>query len=70
MKCPLRYLETHYPDEQIGRDQLDCLKEECAWWIKEADQCAAALAPRHLFTLEKMLGLILDKMPHELQFRK
>lgn len=30
MKCPLRSITTHYPDEQTGDDQLSCLKEECA----------------------------------------
>jgi len=48
----------------------DCIKEECAWWEKKARCCAALLIPKHLYTLEKMLGLLIEKMPHEIQFRK
>ena len=36
MKCPLRNTQTQYPDETVGIDAWDCLKEECAWWQKDA----------------------------------
>jgi len=70
MKCPLRYIETRYPDEQIGREQLDCLKEECAWWVKASESCAMEAIPRIIGYVGSELKTIKEKMPHAGQFTK
>ena len=70
MKCPLMFNGSMVVRAKLMETEIECLKEECAWWEKEANCCAALLIPRHLYTLERMLGMILEKMPHELQFRK
>lgn len=70
MKCPLisiGYLASNRID---ATKKCECGKEECAWWEKKATCCAVLLIPKHLYTLERMFGLILEKMPHAGQFTK
>lgn len=40
MKCPLRRWVFDAQCQQLIPEQLDCLKEECAWWIKLTQRCA------------------------------
>lgn len=69
MRCPLMRIPITRKG-MADRAKIDeCIKEECAWWEPEASCCAALLIPKHLYTLERMLGLILEKMPHHEQFK-
>ena len=70
MKCPLF---TEYQDIESGERRyhmLDCLKEECAWWDKDGNQCSHLAEMKVLVNIESCLELIVNKMPHEEQFRR
>jgi len=66
MKCPLRSISTKYPDEQIGHDDLNCLKEECAWWDEPCEWCAILTLSRALTAL----GSVVDEIKEKLRLNK
>ncbi len=70
MKCPL--MVSGYRDRTLDpmRPATDCLKEECAWWEKEGEGCAVMLLGLQVGTVCDQLTELLEKMPHEGQFRK
>jgi len=35
MLCPMKFLLAKYGDKNI----IACLKEKCAWWDKQGNQC-------------------------------
>ena len=70
MKCPL---SNYVMERESGEDEVllsDCLKEECAWWDKEAESCAMPTISARLGTVCDDLCEIIAKMPHEEQFRR
>ncbi|HUV51493.1 MAG TPA: hypothetical protein VMW64_00275 [Dehalococcoidia bacterium] len=65
MKCPL--LAFAWGNEG-GKEPLvypDCLKEECAWWVKVSQSCAMEAIPRIIGYVGSELKTIKEKMPHE-----
>lgn len=70
MKCPL--LAFAWGNEG-GKEPLvypDCLKEECAWWSPLGGQCSIPGIHEELHWIAERLKSLVDKMPHENQFRK
>jgi len=70
MKCPLMHWVKVTTHGASSSDCMDCLQGECAWRLnyrvskdKEIDCCS-------ITAIALALLLILDKMPHEVQFRK
>jgi len=53
MKCPVRArLFVRGADTHI-ESTMDCLKEECAWWNSQEEECA-------LITVGKTLSILAD----------
>jgi len=48
----------------------ECKKEECAWWDEESGQCCIFIGLTNLEFIKLRLERLVDKMPHEEQFRK
>jgi len=70
MKCPLFRLaniSSEFDSEWSGDD---CLKEECAWWDSEGNQCMWRSLVSAIVLSQSVLMTIEEKMPHEKQFRK
>ena len=70
MKCPLFVMSYVMKVGDAPTHQADCIKEECAWWVKASESCAIEAIPRIIGFLGSELKGIKDKMPHEEQFRK
>lgn len=70
MKCPLLKNDLFIDGEWFSRKASDCLKEECAWWSVEMNQCdPTGLLPWFL----KLMGVLqdmVDKMPSPEFFKK
>ncbi len=69
MKCPMfvRMWTDGYGQNQI--EVMDCLKEECAWWEKEAEGCAFPLLALRLSSTIDVLEAIKRRMPKDLALR-
>lgn len=70
MRCPLtitRYKQLSVVEEVQA---FDCLKEECGVWDKVLKQCVALSIGDWLENIHSVLSGMLDKMPHEKQFRR
>jgi len=63
MRCPLLAAAHVIAGSFEAGRKSECGKEECAWCEKEANDCCFLVLERHMVTLEKMLGLILEKKP-------
>ena len=70
MKCPLLSVGAYADSSQSAYESMDCLKEECAWWDEENSQCCPQTIVSTLEILNNQLLAIIEKMPHEEQFRK
>jgi len=46
MKCPLLQRYLIEGENQALEVFDDCLKEECAWWVKASQSCAMEAIPR------------------------
>ena len=70
MKCQL--MVSGYRDRTLDpmRPATDCLKEECAWWVKASESCAMEAIPRIIGYVGSTIKELEDKMPHENQFKK
>jgi len=66
MKCPL-LTDKNY-GEQLERTMAkgDCLKEECAWWSDEMEQCDPTGMLPTIIAIRNTLGKLVDKMRPEL----
>jgi len=40
MKCPLLAVMYRAEIPKLTLSLIECLKEECAWWLDEMDRCA------------------------------
>ena len=70
MKCPL-IREMHEADDgEFYYTHEDCLKEGCAWWDEDDKVCAIFNICSFLQVIGDNLYEIVQKMPHEEQFRK
>lgn len=70
MKCPL---SNYVMERESGEDEVllsDCLKEECGWWLDDISMCAIRDLALELRYIQLRLAELIDKMPHEEQFRK
>lgn len=61
MKCPLMTLEYRLIDQGGSIYVQDCLKEECAWWIKceteegeKVGRCAVVYLATRIFQVEQV----------------
>jgi len=70
MKCPLFHSEFIRMRAPELEQSDDCLKEECAVWSTEMDQCDPTGLLPWFVKLVALLEDILDKLPHEEQLRK
>jgi len=70
MKCPVLQIGVIAGQPIAKKSDSDCLKEECAWWSEEHSQCDPTGLLPWLIHIESRLSDLVDKMPHEEQFRK
>ena len=70
MKCPLLTMVAYPITEPISHTDRDCLKEECAWWSSELNQCDPTGLLPWFYDIGGHLEELVKKMPHEEQFRK
>lgn len=70
MKCPLFYTGWLEHESEDSKQHTDCLQEECAWWDKDNGQCGVATLANGMWILDQLVTGIVNKMPHEAQFRK
>ncbi|GAI84299.1 unnamed protein product [marine sediment metagenome] len=70
MKCPLIKKVVFQELPTINLVEGDCLKEECAWWVKASQSCAMEAIPRVIGFVGSELKGIREKMPLEEQFRR
>ncbi len=52
MKCPIRRWVFDVKTQQLIPEQLDCLKEECAWWDDLPQRCALLSIAAKLTSIE------------------
>lgn len=70
MKCPVLavgYMAFH--DAKVW-EKCACIKEQCAWWDRQNEQCAVLTLGVGLWLVNKELLELLTKMPHVGQFTK
>jgi len=70
MKCPLFVTDYMLKVGEAPTHQADCLKEECAWYQKDLENCIVYQAGMELGVLLTFIEDLVNKMPHENQFRK
>ncbi|MBA7707090.1 hypothetical protein ES703_115955 [subsurface metagenome] len=70
MKCPLRPFEKGDRYSKDGAYGTACIKEDCAWWDKDQEQCAVMLISTGLWVISQELRELKEKVPHEGQFRR
>ena len=70
MKCPILSAPTARTAFTEHFADIDCLREECAWWHAEQTQCAMMTLARQLHNTWSTLQIIEAKMPHVGQFTK
>lgn len=63
MKCPRTFQIEITEDDQIKLVGADCIKEECAWWVKASQSCAMEAIPRVIGFLGSVQKTIIDKLP-------
>jgi len=63
MKCPLRTYSYKGAYDQDLREELDCLKEECAWWHPLTQCCAVDRIASNMSTLNGYMGELVERMP-------
>ena len=68
MKCPLLVAGDNAQPSCDMTTQTDCLKERCAWFDKDQEQCADLLISTGLWVISKELREMKEEMPHEGQF--
>jgi len=66
MKCPIRHASVIGAYDQTQYEDLDCLKEECAWWNSTNGMCAILQLSKSVYYAGLFLPLIEEKLPsHE-----
>ncbi len=69
MKCPLILMAWLLKTGEMPQKQADCFKEECVWWSGDLQMCCVRGIARELWEIEKTLQHVMNKMPHEGQFK-
>ena len=58
MKCPLFRAANIVNDTDFTWSGDDCLKEDCAWWLKENQSCALlTIAQGHTYIHRALVNL-------------
>jgi len=70
MKCPLFAILDKLTQLGEESDYCECLKEACAVWDDKYQQCVNITIGEQLLRIANALNSLLDKMPHEGQFRR
>jgi len=65
MKCPLLKIARAGLVSEAARPLDDCLKEECAWWDAQMEQCSINGLEPTLQHIALSLRDLVTKMPHE-----
>jgi len=70
MKCPLSKSIIRVGDEASIGTMVECLKEECAWWVETQGRCAIKDVALSLDYISTDLTHILESMPIATQSEK
>ena len=70
MKCPMLCIAMSLEEGHLAHTEVECLKEECAWWNPSLELCCVRTISWSLAEAHNTLRAIRDNMPHEKQFRK
>ncbi len=70
MKCPIFTIGRTDVQMGVESDYGECIKEECAWWVKASQSCAMEAIPRIIGYLGSELKTIHENMPTDSQFRR
>ena len=70
MKCPVLTHDEEFIPNGIKYTPKDCLKGECSWYQKDLENCIVYQAGMELGVLLTFIEDLVNKMPHENQFRK
>ncbi len=70
MKCPLSMVMLGSYSTNVMVEPRDCLKEECAWWQKEMENCIIYQIGMFMGVLASQVDDIGRKMPHLEQFKR
>lgn len=65
MKCPMLTMGWVSANPELRPQDVDCLKEECAWWSLDDGGCILQAFNNNLIDLISALKDIRDKIPHE-----
>lgn len=66
MKCPLSITGELTADKEFIGAAADCLKEECAWWSEELNQCDPTGLLPWIKRVAEALEHIAGRMPKDL----
>ncbi|MBA7560963.1 hypothetical protein ES708_02597 [subsurface metagenome] len=63
MKCPLFMIHILQEPGKVDLAKVDCIKEECAWWVEASESCAMEAIPRIIGFLGSELKTIKEELP-------
>lgn len=63
MKCPLLCMGESFSARKQGESDLDCLKDECAWWVGTNEKCAINELGQCIVGMMVYLHNISENMP-------
>lgn len=69
MKCPLLHHKEHNPDIFPCEVFEDCLKEDCAWWDRDNQQCFISALGTIAANVQYWGKSIRDKITNEMPGR-
>ena len=70
MKCPLITAGFWADRHASGKEAIDCLKEQCAWWAHDSEMCCILDICADIEGIHMALNDLVDKMPKWEQFGK
>lgn len=70
MICPMKFTKASDADGLLRQDAAPCERDECAWWNSHTEECMTISIGRVLNHMSDYIYKMLEKMPHEKQFRK
>ena len=70
MKCPLLEASVNTNAGNLNGDEGNCLKQECAWYVKSEAVCSMVCLAAMAGGLVAIGDALLGKMPKEYQFRE
>lgn len=69
MRCPLLVAIAIISGGGVNLTTMDCLEQECAWWGKRRIEEGTMMEACMIWQIGDLLHRLLDKIPHEGQFR-